>query len=67
MAGKCPYCGKYIKSLRIDGLKASAPLSMTWKAITYNCPLCNMILGCQIDPIAIKTDIINELEKRLSD
>jgi hypothetical protein len=30
------------------------------------CPLCSTILGVAIDPIAIKTDTVNEITQRLS-
>ena len=65
MAGKCPYCGKIITSLRLNGVEASEPLGMSWNAVTYNCPFCSSVLGCQIDPVAIKNDIVNEIIKKL--
>ncbi len=65
MAGKCPYCGKNVLSLRINGVDASATMGTRWNALTYNCPSCQAVLGCQIDPIAIKTDILNEIKKLL--
>ena len=34
-----------------------------WKCIAFCCPHCNSILSVQIDPIAIKTDIVNELRR----
>ena len=58
MAGKCPYCNKVITSLRFSGVDASEPFGNSWKALTYNCPSCKSVLGCQVDPIAIKTDMI---------
>lgn len=32
-----------------------------WRCDSYCCPYCNTILGVQIDPVALKTDTINEL------
>jgi hypothetical protein len=29
--------------------------------VAYSCPSCNVLLGIVTDPIAIKTDIVNEI------
>lgn len=65
MSGKCPYCGKLVTSLRGNGIEATFSVN-SWKAVTYSCPACNSILSCQIDPVALKTDIINGVVKKLS-
>ena len=58
MSGKCPSCQSLVTSLRGNGLEVSFS-GGSFKAVTYNCPFCNSILGCQIDPIALRTDIVN--------
>jgi hypothetical protein len=63
MRGKCPKCEKAVFSLQISATEAGEPFGTRWKALTYNCPYCNTILGCQIDPIAVKIDIVNEVLK----
>jgi hypothetical protein len=55
MNGKCPSCGKLVLSLRGSGVDVAFP-DRGWKAVTYSCPSCNTILGCQIDPIAVMND-----------
>lgn len=57
MNGKCPGCGKLVLSVRITEVEATASANR-WNAITFMCPLCNVVLGCQIDPIALRTDIV---------
>ncbi len=65
MKGKCPKCEKPVASAAISDVPARAFMGRTeWKAISFNCPHCQTILGMQIDPIAIKTDLINELKGR---
>jgi hypothetical protein len=59
--GKCPSCGKSVTAATIHGIDVGAPFGTTWKGITYNCNSCNAVLGVQIDPIAIKTDIVKDL------
>jgi endogenous inhibitor of DNA gyrase (YacG/DUF329 family) len=63
MQGKCPKCEKPVMQVAIADVPARAFMGRTeWKGISFNCPMCQTILGVQIDPIAIKTDILNELK-----
>lgn len=62
MSGKCPKCESSITSVKIDGVTAKSG-SLSWKAITYLCPYCSTILSVQIDPIAVKNDIVKELKR----
>lgn len=63
-AGKCPKCEKTVTRLKLEGLDATVGVAgSSWKAITLLCPSCNTVLGASIDPIAIKTDIINSLKR----
>ena len=65
MIGKCPKCDKLVTRANINEIEASAFMGTNWRTVTYSCPLCNTILGCQIDPIAIKTDIVEEILEAL--
>jgi hypothetical protein len=54
--------------VKIHSVSATATgykLGPGWKALTYACPSCNGALGVQIDPIAIKTDIVQEVTTEL--
>ena len=59
MIGKCPNCQKIPLTVNGGGLDARFSGGGVFKAVTYNCPYCNTILGVQIDPIALRTDIVN--------
>jgi len=65
MLGKCSKCEKTVSYVNLNEIEASAFMGSKWKTVTYNCPHCSTILGCQIDPIAIKTDIVNEVVESL--
>jgi len=67
MNGKCPKCGMVIKSLKADTLDALFPNGDGLKALVLLCPNagCAAVLGAQVDPIAVKDDIVNELFDRL--
>ena len=63
--GKCPKCEKTLSSVNIEDVKVNVGFKPAWKGISYLCPFCNSILSVQIDPIALKTDIVNEIIKKL--
>lgn len=65
MAGKCPKCDNPVQNVTISEVSAGVPFGTKWKAISFNCQSCQTVLSIQIDPIAIKTDIINDLMKKL--
>lgn len=64
MGGKCPACGNAVLSLRGGATDVTFP-GGTFKTIVFQCPTCTAVLGAQIDPIALRTDIINGTVERL--
>ncbi len=61
--GKCPKCEKVVHHLKLEPLDAKEAFAEGgWRAITLQCPSCSTVLGAHIDPIAIRTDIINSLK-----
>jgi hypothetical protein len=57
--GKCPKCESYVTVLHAHALQANLGGS-AYKAVTFHCPnpLCQAVLGCQVDPIAVKAEIV---------
>lgn len=61
MHGKCPKCEKTIVRVGVDGVTADAgPGRVKWEGLAYTCPHCQTILSVGIDPVALKTDTVNE-------
>ncbi len=61
---KCPHCKKSFSTAVIGEVKVSAPMGRkTFNAVSYNCPNfgCGLSLGVEIDPIALKHDIVQEV------
>ncbi len=57
--GKCPKCEKPVTVLRGHGLTVEFGPDITpLKAVSYQCPSCQTVLGCQIDPIAVRTEAV---------
>jgi len=62
--GKCPHCENLIGSVIIDTVDGHADLTK-WRTLLYKCPTCQKVLSCQIDPIAIRTDIVQQVVKEI--
>jgi len=67
MLGKCPHCNGMVSHINLVPVSGSAFLGETeWKTVLYTCPLCQKILSVSIDPIAIRTDIVNMITAKRS-
>jgi hypothetical protein len=60
MYGKCPHCGGIVMTVNLTEVTVSAT-GQKWVGVSYQCPLCNAILSVGIDPVALKTDLRNEI------
>jgi hypothetical protein len=61
----CPHCGKPAHTVTIEPIDGSVLLGSTYKCIAFKCNACQKILSVQIDPIAVKADIVNDVAKLL--
>lgn len=62
--GRCPKCNAPISSVSIESISVKAKPS-NWNGVSYLCPSCNCVLSVAIDPIALKSDIVEEILDRL--
>lgn len=67
MQGKCPKCEKLVSYVVFGAVDARFDRmgGSTFNALAYRCPHCQTILSVQIDPVALKTDTVNEILKAL--
>ncbi len=63
--GKCPKCDSMVRNVKIEDVTVNVGFSPAWKGVSYLCSSCNAVLSVQIDPVALKTDIINGVVKKL--
>jgi len=63
--GKCPKCEGWVSYAVGEGVEIRVPAGKTWKGISYLCPNCRTVISVQIDPIAIRADIINSVVDEL--
>ena len=64
MTAICPKCEKDVGRLNMTALSGGIPFGPQWNCVAMTCPFCNVILSTAIDPIAIRSDLINALSKR---
>jgi hypothetical protein len=66
MTGKCPHCKTLLLRVELEDMAvASGPGKTTWNGISYVCPSCRTILGVSIDPVALKTELADEILRAL--
>ena len=58
---KCPACHVAITSVEIEGIDVTQGLQTLWKGVSFGCPHCHIVLSVGIDPIALKTDLVQEI------
>ena len=63
MSGKCPGCGVFIESVKIESVRADASKSQALSGAAFLCPHCSVILSVQIDPIALNEDFVSDVVK----
>jgi len=69
LSGKCPGCGLVPQRLNLQLISAGQAFGagVTYNCVSYVCPnvKCQTILGVQMDPLAVKTDTVNAVAKKL--
>lgn len=63
MISKCPKCESTFTSLVINGLNGQVPGGKAYNCITLCCPHCRTVLSAQIDPVAIRNDILQAIDR----
>jgi hypothetical protein len=64
MNGLCPKCEGIITQVNLARVSVMAQ-GNTWVGVSYQCPSCNCVLSVGIDPVALKTDTVEEILKAL--
>jgi len=56
----CPKCSSAVLSVNLREVPINA-IGHQWVGVCYSCPSCATVLGVSIDPIALKSDIVDEI------
>jgi hypothetical protein len=63
--GKYPKCEKFVERVIIETISVEKDPQNKWKGVSFLCPKCKTVLSVSIDPIAIKTDIVNAIQRSI--
>lgn len=61
MSTKCPSCAEVITGFTVREVPGCGYGGRSWKCISMNCPKCNTSLGVQVNPDAIKKDLLADM------
>jgi hypothetical protein len=65
---KCPKCEAFLLDVNIDAVTArNAASGQAFKALAYSCPACSGFLSVAIDPVALKSDIVQSIALAIND
>ncbi len=63
MSGKCPKCEKLMSYTNYEAMDTKSAYG-AYKGVAYKCPFCFTIIGFQMDPLALKADIVAAIKGR---
>jgi hypothetical protein len=64
MSVKCPKCEKLTSSFNLKPVSLKAGRT-SYHGVAYSCPFCFSAVGVQMDPIALRTDVLNGVKELL--
>jgi uncharacterized protein with PIN domain len=62
---KCPKCDRMLTSVTTEDITMNVGFSPKWKGFSHACPSCHAVLGVELNPLAVREDILNEVAKML--
>ena len=64
--GKCPRCDKLLAELVIDShITGKVHVGKSMRCVNFLCPHCNTVVGSQLDPVPVKTEMVDLLMQKL--
>ena len=62
---KCGSCGKVVTTTRFNTGTCRAIGGAEYKTVVHSCPFCSAIFSVEIDPLAVRTEIVSQVLKAL--
>lgn len=62
---KCPKCQEVIQNVVAKPIAVQKLLAGSWNAVSFLCPSCRTILGVQLDPVALRQDLVDGVLRAL--
>jgi phage FluMu protein Com len=65
--GKCPSCKQLVSELIIDAhISGFVHPGKQFACVNFLCPQCKTVVGTQMDPVTMKTEVVNMLVQKLN-
>jgi phage FluMu protein Com len=61
MDGKCPKCEAVVSRAIVNTLDLEVVGGQSYLGVSYSCPACHTILSVQMDPMAVKDQIVTDV------
>lgn len=63
---KCPHCEMSISEVTMTPIDGKLSDRQSYRCVAYSCPhlTCQKVLSIEIDPLALKADIVAEIKRR---
>lgn len=61
MSGTCPKCERPITYTKLEPMETK-DLKKSYKGVAFKCPYCSTILGFQINPFTLNTDLAKKIK-----
>ena len=66
MPGTCPKCDTTVDFATVEAIQVARGAETRFKGVSFTCPKCNVVLGVSLDPLALVSDTVNQVVRRLS-
>lgn len=64
MSGKCPHCKTALMRATASKIEIQSG-GAKFLGVSYSCPSCSAVLSVELDPLALKADLVSELKKEI--
>lgn len=61
----CPKCETNMLRVDCEEINIYVSFNNQWRGLAYTCPTCHTVINIEMDPIALKHDIVMEIKKLL--
>jgi hypothetical protein len=63
--GKCPKCDSPVTVTGCVGVEIRPVGATPRHGVAYTCLACDTILGCEMDPLAVRSEIVSQVVEQL--
>jgi hypothetical protein len=61
MHGTCPGCKSVVSEVRGNAVKIRVSRTEIYKGVSYSCNACGCVLSVEMDPIALRSEVLKNL------